>query len=1790
MNWLDKLDAALDRAFLPPPTHPKPMPKPGNGNDKGGNSDDDDNDNASGKNVESNESIATIAEKEEEADEFTYRHQQHRDLGLAPPSPRMERDMSGPDMVMMLHENNASFSTWDTEATMLEENIDSVEEGLFLNQSNGIAANVDAEISQEKNTVDASIPTQLPVRYTQPHTTVATAPPAVSYKPSMVVASSRASPTPGRIMRRVVPPNPPPLPPLHNPNKPQHIDNTVGNESQERRENDVSLDQADQDQKEAQLTTESNEFVGQNNSIHDSLSVIDDLVVPLAQKEQDQKEMRLTADPNDFFGQNNNIIDSLSVIDDLVIPLGQKDNDQREVQLTTRSNDLSGQKNKNDSSSRIDGIGVNSNKQNEHTTAKRENDKESGERELPLDHTGQEWPTELGDASGKTDGRKSEQEYDEYGTVVEDRDARLIENELGSPGVASGSMERDDGWSEESIELSENDMAADFLLPPVLTAWDEDEVDATSPSTKSSFEPRMNCHGVVHVRLFRAQRLPCPSGSTVHAAISLPPWKGRIRSSKIEASYGPSDAGVCLRWDHHGDSLDGSGHHGRNEQTAQCSMVHAYNSEDTPVPSISIKLVMSSPLQVFESDFFTLVLSCEPLMRNPGIWRRRWCSDSSPAKPIRDGGVSDNMGDEILFNDGYSDVVIHDARGIVNHPLLLLEACFEPSDFGTKNDASTLSASAKLPSSLPPVNEEVAEVPHLIMPETLGVALERPPSDNSSVAFSTSSDSRAPLKRLSANAHLFRVMSSLTPAWCSVCGCLMTGWIVQSYRCEVCSILCCSDCQLQVDVELPCGSDLAVAAAEKTLTSRFSGRRILSAIAPVSNTEENKNGTKKDTAGLREHEMRPKSGTSDELNQSMNSTTSTQIAGQMPGEMPRKEGIGKLRLRIISAHLLKRAFPPEIELIDVMNSGRKVPRSGDHYVRVSWTGSKDTKRTRTIFQTSKPLFEEEMNFIVDHYGLEYRVEVIDANTDRPVGISLITAQGVLQWQRDQTSVEQGITLSSIMHPHKEKVKRRRMALELRTGVKDGFGLNFYNSKSQETAASKKERTRAGEIMGWIEVDICLEEDLDLIYSSDPRQCAPRPVEDFNVELIQLHIARIGAIVDDISKVIKAYNHMVSWKDPKLTLSSFIILVATCVMFDAEYIGSLPIFCLLVLMVHLARIRIRGDFKSKWIHKEKKARIEAEKKMAVNYSVHRPTGRLEVQVLQGKNLRSRELGIPGTPFASVLWDPTRFASERVRKKMIQHDSTAGSAHEIGVVKSSGVGLTANPRWDKIEESSELRRMRQLMPNKQFWTDKDLQTVSQQKKDKIDLQRGASQSLDFPILQPIKPSKKRTNSDGSSGESIAMELAPWETSHGAIVVQVRSKLPVFEDVLGEVVVPLKHLVQENEILGWFKLLDVGTKEMIRGNNVDDQLPDNVKMENDLNRNQVKEDQEEDSHSLGEISKDESAEVFLKMKFSNITSEKQTSDSDQETSIVIAEEMIRFASMASDNKIGMIGSSINTINTVRGIGGTIQNHLSSIIDVVESIRNAFNFSSPFQSTLLFLFLAVLWLVLILIPTRLFFLFGIIGQYIATFVAAYFPKKEIEKIITEEERFDDENKEAKDNPFVVKFINFFRAIPTDEDLRRTYFWEARRVGEREREKLATKKRTLRLEKLWHTQWSGNIKLKDKISGAKVGGTSQRSWDWEDIFAILEGHRFIYWRDVKHFDDGEEPLGQIFFAGHSGLAGLSPLDLRELTKDEIPLVVSIFGRGVREQQKISVLTLNEDEKNQLEDAVMKAAFDIKND
>ena len=137
-------------------------------------------------------------------------------------------------------------------------------------------------------------------------------------------------------------------------------------------------------------------------------------------------------------------------------------------------------------------------------------------------------------------------------------------------------------------ELTESNMLDDFALPlPPLSSspiiQDEDDT-----AVARSWDPSFNCCGFFHVRL-----LPCPSGSSINATISLQPWKGCIRVPAHSIIDGPEGAGVCLRWDKRYDTKRGGGARDRvvvapsSESKAYSdspeldqyshSMVHAYN-------------------------------------------------------------------------------------------------------------------------------------------------------------------------------------------------------------------------------------------------------------------------------------------------------------------------------------------------------------------------------------------------------------------------------------------------------------------------------------------------------------------------------------------------------------------------------------------------------------------------------------------------------------------------------------------------------------------------------------------------------------------------------------------------------------------------------------------------------------------------------------------------------------------------------------------------------------------------------------------------------------------------------------------------------------------------------------------------------------------------------------------------------------------------------------------------------------------------------------------------------------
>ena len=504
----------------------------------------------------------------------------------------------------------------------------------------------------------------------------------------------------------------------------------------------------------------------------------------------------------------------------------------------------------------------------------------------------------------------------------------------------------------------------------------------------SPFEPWMNCHGVVYVRLLRVQHLPCAENSALQAIYSLPPWKGRIRSEKVTTYQGPSQSGICARWDRNvekGSKNDGDD---MDENSNPCiSMVHTYNDYQSPVPNISI--VLKDMAFILERELCSLSLSCEPLMKKPGIFRRQWCKVSEDGKNQNGSRVKDEEGSG------------SDKK--VSTPMILIEACFEPTDFGDNKRASQIDYNLE------------GDVAH----ENGNVQNQRERLDTLDTNDG-STFTKAARRGLKSKPHMFINYSSLRPTYCALCSTIIM-WKFKGYQCETCKLDCCVDCQLRVDVEMPCGSDKAKDAVNALALSKLSLTKMYEVVAP-----------KKEIGA----DKAPMSRTGNEDEDSW------------------RDGVGTMILRINKACLLKHNFSPEAGLDAVLEAGDRWSRSGDYYARVSWTNGSQTKRTKTVFQSANPRFDSDDIIITSmHYGTEFKIEVVDAMTDRPVGTKILTTQGLLQWQRD--NIGWGLSPESIYNPQPLLLNKKAIRMELRSGV--GFGLDFYKT------AKLSETSRAGEI-------------------------------------------------------------------------------------------------------------------------------------------------------------------------------------------------------------------------------------------------------------------------------------------------------------------------------------------------------------------------------------------------------------------------------------------------------------------------------------------------------------------------------------------------------------------------------------------------------------------------------------------------------------------------------------------------------------------------------------------------------
>jgi len=1374
--------------------------------------------------------------------------------------------------------------------------------------------------------------------------------------------------------------------------------------------------------------------------------------------------------------------------------------------------------------------------------------------------------------------------------------------------------EYEEGNDGETFDYEFNDVDDDENVPfsgPIQDNLDYDDFDIASPSIAwdddsdychtDNASTNSNSHGIVYVRLLRARNLSCPVGSNVGATVSLPPYKGRVKNSLSKAFLGKSiDHGVCVKWGRerrrrNDDNDNCNSNHGNTDsffedeegledEDGLLSMVNAWNGPKSPVPSIKIDLTFSPlGLGVFDFTMASIELSSTLLLKRPGVWRTRWCpmnisssssqsngdhrhnynpfiriqalfvpsiSSESPSKPIKD-PVSPTLPPQspagstfiIQKEDRFLNSTDPDITQLASNPKNSATVITEATSNDNREGITTNRRNDELVVRSPKndfwdlqelsFNEETATLNE----DSITVSSKR--TTASQKAASAASALRSP--------HLLRAQTYWAPATCAVCSKLLIGIFRNGsgFRCEVCNIDCCSDCRLHVDVKVPCGSDLASDIVEASFRKKMSPSGLLSYIAPDEIYEEKiqsmlEGDASKQPSGNRDSTISIHSSKySSKQTHAMTAYTSSGSIDSTQSNI--LEGIGRCRFEIITARLFEQHISIQNE--SSQENEKPILRKGDYYARVSMSDSDRSARTPTLQKTGgEPFFRSaEMKFCVSHYGVEFRIDVVDADTDIIIGSTFVTTHGLLQEQRDAYIAKNGASLLQFLNGPISSMTPRKIRLKLRPGIKPGASANeYYSFPLKSSGNSSTLGDEKNLISGWIELSVGIEELYSRMYGPNPIECPYRPPADLNMANFSNYISRIKAIADDLKYAIACYQYMVGWENPLWTALSLYMFIWVCLRFDIEYVGCLPIFFAIAFLVYCAHQRSQGRTKNRFIRRAVE-RIQKVEGNTVDCKIHRPKGIIVISVGKGRNLLNQELGIAGNTSCRVIWDPLRFVDEKTKILLAGNGIDVDTPFEMG---NTPTIYTSDPNWGGIEESSIAKRLNQLLPSAK----NDFFETSTS--DEVD-----TNALVFPILQPIR----YTNGKRDEGK-----LDAWESSKGAIVLQVRfqdffNNLPGFDHVLGEVVIPFNELAVEKEIEGWYQVLPVGT-----------------------NSNVFLEDHEVDGGDLFCGTNIDPPRIYVNLKWNppTISAVNNPDDGERELSNVIEEEFVRSSILYKESKINLVDSSIDAVSKALGIGGTVQvvqNTLGSIVDSVEGFINLINFTDPYKSSIIFVGLLPCWVIFCLIPTRYIILLAGLAQYIITFVDKY--GENLGLISERKSKAYQGSPDRADtgNPFATKIYNAIRSIPTNEDLRKTYFWESRQLGTETAKKYALEKRESRLKKLWKATWhSSSTRILVRGNGADHKKL---------IFAVVQGHRFLWWNSVDEFDEGELPSGKVILSGHAGLGGPSPIEMKQLDKEkELHLCLTIFGRGNVGQERVTLLLPDEGVKQDLENAIIHSS------
>lgn len=240
------------------------------------------------------------------------------------------------------------------------------------------------------------------------------------------------------------------------------------------------------------------------------------------------------------------------------------------------------------------------------------------------------------------------------------------------------------------------------------------------------------------------------------------------------------------------------------------------------------------------------------------------------------------------------------------------------------------------------------------------------------------------------------LQSYYTLTFCGVCDVLLVGLTRQGYRCELCGLDVHGQCQLQANLQRPCPG------------------------APAKNGGDGSKAGKKNEAPAKDGNG--KEGAVVTAKEAEGGVEGERVEGQA-GAKPKRPGaeagIGIMKVTVLDAHRCsakcaekqqqyqqqalaltagateqEQLQPPPAAALHCFDE-----LEGDHYCRVK-LGEKLSRRTRTVYQTANPRFEESWRLIAPYYRAVLGVEMIDAVREKAVGRLELSVFQLLQRDAD----------------------------------------------------------------------------------------------------------------------------------------------------------------------------------------------------------------------------------------------------------------------------------------------------------------------------------------------------------------------------------------------------------------------------------------------------------------------------------------------------------------------------------------------------------------------------------------------------------------------------------------------------------------------------------------------------------------------------------------------------------------------------------------------------------------------